>query len=99
MDQFEAAKLKHAKNLERRQRSEKVTWVEPGGCAPPVGVVNEKEEEVVTAAIVSVTVTLPSGETSFAFAKPGVSPKVTAKDIKRCIEDGLRPVLGGVKEL
>jgi uncharacterized protein YndB with AHSA1/START domain len=97
LDQFEQARLRNEKRLERMARTqanqaqpeEKVVFIEP----------QQEKEEPVTGAIIEVKLTLPSGEVSFTFVKPGVKPTITARDIKRAIEDGLRPVLGGVKEL
>lgn len=96
MDQFEAARLKHAKNLERKLRTQGNE--EPAVEAVEIVEVPSEKEEPVTGAIIRVKVTLPSGDVEFTFTKPGVG-SVSVKDIKRGIEEGLRPVLGGVREL
>ena len=96
MDQFEQARLRNEKRLERMARTQAnqkpedvVVFIEP----------QQEKAEPVTGAVIEVRLKLPSGEASFTFVKPGVRPTITAKDIKRAIEEGLRPTLGGVKEL
>jgi len=98
MDQFEAARAKHAKNLERRLRP-------PQEEAPEV--IKEKAvkgPEPITSAIVEVKVTLPVGGFSFTLIKPAVLQNANPSKLNRTeflnrIRSGLEPVLGGMKEI
>jgi len=98
MDQFAAAKAKHAKNLERRLRPPQEEAKEPE-------VIKEKAiTEPVTSAVVEVKVTLPSGGFSFTLIKPAVLQNANPSKLNRTeflnrIRSGLEPVLGGMKEI
>lgn len=101
MDAFEKARLKHAKNLERRLRSqsEVVEVVEE----PVVFIETPKESEPLTAAIIEVKVTLPTGEFDFRLIKASVMQnanpsKLNKNEFRNRIMEGLRPVLGGLSE-
>jgi hypothetical protein len=104
MNQFELAKLKAQKRAARQAKQvevEQVDVVEAGGCAPPVVVPKEKEPS--NAAIIDVTVTLPNGEFSLRLIKQAVlqnaSPsRLNRNEFRNRIMDGLRPLLGEVKE-
>ena|SRR6185369_12108219 len=99
MDTFEAARLKHAKNLERKNR----------GSAPEVVFIEQPErpeppKERSNAASVEVTVTLPDGEFSFTLVKPAVyqnanRAKLNKNEFLNRIREGLKPLLGEVKSL
>jgi hypothetical protein len=101
LDQFEAARLKNDKRLERLARSqanqdsgeeEKVVYIEP------------PKEMAVTAASVEVRVTLPNGSFAFMLFKPDVLHNASAVKLTRpifmnAVKDGLRPILGETKEV
>lgn len=105
MDQFEAARLKHAKNLERRLRTANkepevaLEAIDTGGCAPPILVPKENLSD----AVIEVTVSLPKGSFSLRFVKADVMSnvpmhKVTKGSISNGIQEGLRPIFGTVVE-
>lgn len=102
MNAFDLARQKHAKNLERKLRTQ-------GNASVPIA----KPEEVVrapkergpeTGAFVEVKVKLPSGEFAFCLMKPAVfqnaiQSKLTRAAFINCVMRGLEPLLGGVKEI
>lgn len=99
MDQFEEARLRNAKRLERVARTQANARMPLQDQMEPQEKKAVEPQEEITAAMVEVRVKLPSGESFFTFVKPGVIPTITGRDIKRALEDGLRPLLGGVREL
>lgn len=97
MDQFAAARNKHAKNLERRLRPAVEELI-----VEPI-VTKEKAKEPSTSATVEVKVTLPNGEFFFTLIKPAVfqnanPSKLTRSEFINRIRSGLEPILGGMKE-
>lgn len=105
MDQFEAAKLKHAKNLERRLRAQAAEEIEK---AEVVYIEHEAfqekaPEERATDAVVEVKVSLPNGGFVFSLVKPSVLQnavvsKLTKQNFVNGVMKGLEPLLGVVKE-
>lgn len=102
MDQFEAARVKHAKNLERKERTQSNTaQVEE----IPVVLEAPKEKKLDTGiATIEVVVTLPDTEHRYKFVKLAVyqnatRSKLTRNEFKNRITEGLRPLLGGLNEL
>jgi hypothetical protein len=96
MNQFEAARQKHAKNLERRTRVE--AQPEAPIAASHIEVPKESPD-----GIVEVTVTLPSGIQRFTLVKRNVfanavPARLTRQAIINCVVKGLEPLLGVVKE-
>ena len=102
MNAFEQARQKHAKNLERRTRAQEK---DPVIAAPkPQIAVLLAPKERRSDAVISVTVSLPSGEFSFRFLKRDVlsnvpNHRLTRQEFKRAIVDGLVPLMGRVDEL
>lgn len=99
MDQFEAARNKHAKNLERKLRPPvELAVIEPE-------VIKEKAvSEPVTSGIVEVKVTLPNGVFTFTLVKPAVLQNANPSKLNRAeflnrVRSGLEPLLGGMKEI
>lgn len=100
MDQFEAARLKHAKNHERNQKylaSLDVPAPLPQAEAAVPVVPSEKAPS--RNCIIRVTVELPDGEFSFMLVKSAVYQNVNrgrmnASELKRGIQNGLRPLMG-----
>jgi hypothetical protein len=99
MDAFEAARLKYAKNRERKERTEAVE-IAKDPEAP-----KKKAERIDSGvATIEVVVTLPDAEHRYTFVKLAVyqnaiRSKLTRNEIRNRILEGLRPLLGGVKEL
>lgn len=101
MDQFEAARLKHAKNLERKLRT-----------TPPIEEVRielpevpkEKPQEQSRDAVIDVQVTLPNGGFSLRLVKKDVLQNVPApvrlnkNEFRNRLIEGLRPLLGAVHD-
>lgn len=101
MDAFEKARLKHAKNLERRMRA--VVPLTTPADEQVVFIETPKEREPITAAIIEVKVTLPTGEFDFRLVKASVMQnanpsKLNKNEFRNRIMEGLRPVLGGLSE-
>lgn len=99
MNQFEAAKLKAEKNAERRSSK----YVVPAPSEPEPLVVAPKEKPK-HAVFIKVTVQLPDRELSVCLTKPhvyqNISPnRLTKSEIKKCLEDGFRPLLGGLDDV
>jgi hypothetical protein len=100
MDQFEEAKLRNAKRLERIARSqpeEKVVFMQPQEQP------QKEKAQPITAAVVEVTVILPNGSFQFKLVKPEVfqnanPARLTRAIVLNCVRDGLRPLLGETKE-
>ena len=101
MDTFEAARQKHAKNLERRTRNIK----EPAAQEVPAQEIQApKEKPKSAAAFIHVKVVLPDRELSVCLMRPQVYQNVvpnrlTKSEIKKCVEDGFRPLLGGLDDV
>jgi hypothetical protein len=98
MNTFDLAKLKHAKNLERRTRTEQA--IEP--VAEPIETPKEKVPGPNSAAVIEVKVTLPTGEFSFTLIKAGVMQNANPSRLNRNefinrIKSGLEPLLGGLQ--
>lgn len=105
MDQFEAARVKHAKNLERKERTQSNTAapVEPEVKTQAVEAPKERVMDKGVATI-EVIVTLPDTEHRYKFVKLAVyqnatRSKLTRNEFKNRITEGLRPLLGGLNEL
>lgn len=104
MDQFEAAKLKHAKNYERQHRvkiePEPLPVVVPDSLPVLLQAPKEKPKH---AAVIHVMVVLPDREFTFSLTKPHIYQNITANrlnksEVKKCLEDGLRPLLGSLDD-
>lgn len=100
MDQFEAARVKAQKRIERQAKYE--TPVETPISEAPVLAVTSKEPS--TAAIITVMVTLPDGGFSFRLMKPAIyqnanKSKINKNEFQNRIIEGFRPLLGGLIEL
>lgn len=100
MDAFERARQKHAKNLERKERTQANTSAK---VEAPVEAPKEKAVDV-GVALIEVVVKLPDNEYRFTFVKPAVyqnaiRSKLTKNEFKNRITEGLRPLLGGLNEL
>jgi hypothetical protein len=101
MDTFEAARLKHAKNLGRRTRSMDVVEVQSAPVSESlVSAVVPKEK---TDAVIEVNVSLPMGDFSFVLKKRQVlqnvaKSRLTRQEFLNCLIKGLGPLLGEVKE-
>lgn len=98
MDQFELARVKAQKRIERQARYESPITPEEA----PVLSVPSKEPS--TAAIITVMVTLPDGGFSFRLMKPAIyqnanKSKINKNEFQNRIIEGLRPLLGGLIEL
>lgn len=102
MNQFEAAKLKAAKQAERKARYvPSVTLKTEDFVETPQEAPKEKPKQ---AAFIHVKVVLPDREITVCLMKPGIyqniSPnRLTKSEIKKCIEDGFRPLLGGLDDI
>lgn len=101
MDTFALARAKHAKNMERRARTEAIT---PESILEEVELVPElpKEKGLNTSAIIEVRVTLPNGEFSFTLVKPAVfqnanQSRLTKNEFINRIKSGLEPLLGALR--
>lgn len=103
MNEFERAKAKRLKNLERMQRSQQKA-VEP--VAPPIiqvetpAVPKEKRQSI--DALITVTVELPTETMEFRFCKANVLQNVPLNKLRRneimnALIKGLEPVFGAVK--
>lgn len=106
MDAFDQARLKHAKNLERRLRVREPQGIDQAEeVSSPVPNKEPKEQkEPSTAAIITVMVTLPDGGFSFRLLKPAIyqnanKSKINKNEFQNRIIEGLRPLLGGLIEL
>ena len=107
MDQFEIARQKNEKRLERLARSQaNLAQAMPLPSVKVVFIEPPKEKEVVsvapTAGIVEVAVTLPNGVFAFTLVKPAVyqntvPTKLTKQSIVNAVRDGLRPLFGEMK--
>ena len=100
MDQFEAAKLKHAKNLERRQRTQVPVETKPAEVVELPK--EEKASKPSPDAIFEVVVKLPDRVISFSLKKrnvlSNVNPRLLNKDeIAKAVRRGLEPLMGGVE--
>ena len=98
MDQFEAARLKHAKNKERKER---VALSEP--AVDSIEPTEEKPKSVSPDALIEVRVTLPTGEFSIYLVRTNVlsnvaKVKLNKREFTKALLDGLQPLLGGLKE-
>jgi hypothetical protein len=96
MNQFEIARQKAEKRLERQTRYQAPAHVEP--FSAPVEVPKESPD-----GIVEVTVTLPSGVHRFTLLKTNVfanavQAKLTRQAFVNGVMSGLAPLLGVVKE-
>jgi hypothetical protein len=101
MNQFEAARQKHARNLERKARVE----TQEHALLPesPIDVSPVESPKESPDGIVEVTVTLPSGVQRFTLVKRNVfanavPAKLTRQALLNCVAKGLEPLLGAVKE-
>lgn len=97
MNQFDAAKLRAERRIERQAKYEA-----PAPVETPVAKVPSKEPS--TAAFIDVTVTLPDGGFSFRLMKQAIyqnanRSRLNKNEFKNRIIEGLRPLLGGVYEL
>jgi len=109
MDQFEAARLKHAKNLERKLRTASQEEPQPvtgGAGESPRGIQSEPaatpEKKPSADAVIEVTITLPDRVIAFTFRKRGVyanaiASKLTKQGFANAIAQGLVPLLGRVE--
>ena len=98
MDAFEKARLKHAKNLERRERYEAPA---PVVVSVPVA---EAPKEKESDAVIEVTVKLPNGSLAFRFVKRDVlsnvpNHRLTKNEFRKVLVEGLVPLLGRVDDL
>ena len=102
MDAFERARLKHAKNLERKERSQESAVESPKAPDPvPTVVLRTKPTHE---AIVEVKLTHPDGEVVVVMMKPHIyananKSRLNKSEIKRCVENGFRPLLGGLLDV
>ena len=97
MDQFEAARIKHLKNQERKTRviPQGLAQVEPDAETTIPEVPKAKTDD----GYIDVTVTLPSGSFSFRLVKKNILQNVplarlNLPEIKKLIGDGLTPLMG-----
>jgi hypothetical protein len=103
MDQFEEAKLRSQKRVERQAKYAAPQAVETSKegaqVSPSPAVAAEVPKENSTAAIIVVTVTLPDKTFSFSLSKAGVyqnanKSKLNANEFQNRIREGLKPLLG-----
>jgi hypothetical protein len=105
MDAFEAARQKHAKNLERRLRATPHEPVEEvGRVEPEVQVPSEKPMKQQHEAIIELMVKLPDREIVVRLQKPHVyentnKAQLNRVELKKCLEAGLRPLMGGLHDV
>ena len=97
MDQFEAARLKNQKRLDRLTRYE-VKLPEPEPINESVGTIVTEEKPSLDG-FVDVTVTLPKGSFSFRLTKKNVmanvpNARLNLNEVKKLVNDGLTPLMG-----
>lgn len=103
MDQFEAAKLKHQKNLERKLRNKALEEIEEAEVKFQEPEVQEqKEEKASKDAIIEVVVKLPDRLLSFSLTKRNVygnihPSRMTKQELAKHISSGLEPLMGRVE--
>ena len=101
MNAFEQARLKHAKNLERRMRAQDKPVIEaPKPQVPVLLAPKEKSGD----AVIEVTVKLPSGNLNLRFIKRDVlsnvpNHRLNRNEFRKAFVDGLVPLMGRVDEL
>lgn len=108
MDQFEQARLKAQKRIERQARYAGIPKEEikkipeaPAWVAP---VVPKEKDTSFHAAVIEVKVRLPNGEFGFSLLKTAVlqnanPSKLTRGNFMNCVITGLQPLLGRVTEI
>jgi hypothetical protein len=99
MNAFEQAKRRHEKNLERRNRMVQTQVLEVVEPAEPVEMSKEKSK---TDAVISVVVSLPSGDLVFSLQKRNVMgnihpSRLNVNEFKNAMIRGLEPLLGRVE--
>lgn len=108
MDQFEQARIKAQKRIERQAKyANKETPAQTEVVVPTAWIapVAPKEKDTsFQAAVIEVKVKLPRGEFSFSLFKAAVlqnanPSKLTKGNFMNCIVTGLEPLLGRVKEI
>jgi hypothetical protein len=105
MDQFEAARQKHAKNKDRNDRY-RVVEAPPSMPAEAQEVPIEKPATSVKSSdgILEVRLVLPDGDVLVRFKKPhiygnAVRSLLTKNEVRKCVMNGFRPLLGGLIDL
>lgn len=101
MDQFEAARLKQAKNLERKLRTQANTATRVEVVEQPV-VELPKEQKASRDAVIEVVVTMPHRTLSFSLKKRDILNNVhpnrlTKEEFSKAIAKGLEPLMGRVE--
>lgn len=112
MNQFEAARLKAEKRAQKYGAKVVPPVGDPlqPVVVPPVGrielpeVVSAPKEKASKNAYISVCISLPTGDIEFTLVKESVLAnasvsRLTKDEFKRCITNGLIPLLGVVSEL
>jgi hypothetical protein len=104
MDAFEAARLKHAKNLERKLRTTQHQPIEDVGRIEPEVLPEVPRTKPKHEAIIEVKVRLPDNEIVVMLMKPhvyenAIKSRLNKSEIKKCVENGFAPLLGRLHDV